>query len=346
MLCPVDRQGCGRYRIGLAASVLQKTEPSLDIFISEGLPVRIDLRTGRAVGLADGFTGWDVVVVQRPMSDWQAIALRDCRRRGVRTVVEIDDDFEALHHLAPAWVTTHPRASSEWNRKWLRVAAREADLVIVTTKALAERYAPHGRVAIVPNYFPESWLSIQAKREGNVVGWTGTVATHQGDLRVTHGGVAQALRETGARFRVIGQPELVKRDLSLDEEPEHTPWRIWERYPHAIAKLDVGIAPLANTAFSRAKSALKPLEMAALGVPSVVSPLPSYEALAAQGIGILAQDRSRDWRRQVKRLLEDHAYRTELSARGREIASLYTIERNAWRFAEAWGGRVAARRAA
>lgn len=364
LVCPVDREGCGRYRLGLPISVLQKQETTLEIFLSEGLPVRINLGTGRAVGLADGFSEWDVVVVQRPMAEWQVEALRDCRRQGIRTVVEIDDDFEALHHLSPAWVTTHPRVSTEWNRKWLRVAAREADLVTVTTSALAERYAPHGRVAIIPNYFPEAWLTIRRPGEGRretghpeanadraqgrgqppapTVGWTGTVGTHQGDLGVTRGGVAQAVRETAARFRVIGNPGLVQRDLSLDEEPENTPWQGWEDYPLAITSLSVGIAPLADTAFNRAKSWLKPLEYAALGVPSVVSPLPSYEALARRGIGILAKDRARDWRREVKRLLEDDAYRAELSASGREAAAELTIERNAYRFAEAWAGALVA----
>lgn len=337
LLCPCDRQGCGRYRIGLPASALQATESSLEIFLSEGLPVQLDRRTGKALGLADGFGDWDTVVVQRPLADWQVQALRDCRQKGIRTVVEVDDDFEALHPLSPAWVTTHPRVSTEWNRQWLRVACQEADLVTVTTPALAERYAPHGRVAVLQNYFPEAWLRIP-RNDQNVVGWTGTVGTHQGDLGVTHGGVAAAIRETGSTFRTIGAAELVRRDLGLDAEPDLVTWKSWGDYAYEIAKMSVGIAPLADTAFNRAKSWLKPLEYAALGVPSVVSPLPSYEALSARGIGIIAKDRARDWRREIKRLREDGDYWAEASASARELAADYTIEGNAYRFAEAWVG--------
>jgi glycosyltransferase involved in cell wall biosynthesis len=220
------------------------------------------------------------------------------------------------------------------------MACAEADLVTVTTEALARRYGPHGRVAIIPNYFPESWLSIEKERDGNVVGWTGTIGTHHGDLPMTHGGVASAISETGATFRVIGNSAFIKRDLGLDEEPDHVEWQDWETYPHEVARLDVGIAPLADTAFNRAKSGLKPLEYAALGVPSVVSPLPSYVTLAAEGIGILAKDRSRDWRREVKRFLQDDHYREEMGALAREVATDYTIEANAWRFEEAWSTPV------
>lgn len=340
LLCPCDRSGCGRYRIGLPAAALQKQESSLEIFLSEGLPVRFDLGTGQAVGLADGFAGWDVVVVQRPMASWQVQCLRDCRKLGIRTVVEVDDDFESLHWLTPAWFTTHPKiAATEWSRNYLKAACREADLVVVTTQALADRYASHGRVVIVPNYIPEAWLQTPRNQHSNViVGWTGTVGTHQGDLKVTRGGVAQVIRETAAHFRVVGNPELVQRDLSLDEPPENLPWSSWEGYPQRIATLDIGIAPLADNAFNRAKSWLKPLEYAALGVPSVVSPLPAYEALVKQGIGTLARDQARDWRRKLKQLIEDEQYRLEQSALSRAVAEQLTIEKNAWRFAEAWTG--------
>jgi glycosyltransferase involved in cell wall biosynthesis len=210
-------------------------------------------------------------------------------------------------------------------------------LVTVTTPALAARYAPHGRVAVLPNYFPESWLDVEADRSGGIVGWTGTVGTHHDDLPVTRGGVAQAVRETGAKFRVIGNPQLVQRDLSLDDEPDNVPWQDWDAYPEELAKLDVGIAPLGDTAFNRAKSWLKPLEMAAVGVPSVVSPIPSYVALnEATGIGTFAKDRSRDWRRELKALLGDENYRFERSEESRMAASALTVEKNAYRFAEAW----------
>jgi hypothetical protein len=64
--------------------------------------------------------------------------------------------------------------------------------------------------------------------------------------------------------------------------------------------LDVGIAPLADSVFNQAKSWLKPLEMAALGVPFLMSPAAEYRRLQSEfGIGWIA-DRPKDW---VSRLL-------------------------------------------
>ncbi len=328
------------YRLGLPVGVLQEQETRLEIKIAEGLPARINTQTGEVLGLTDTFGDWfdfDVLILQRPMWEWQIICLRDARKRGIRTIVEIDDDFESLHNLSPAWGTTHPKFSAQHNRHWLRVAAKEADLVTVTTPALARRYAPHGRFSILPNFIPEAWLKIKGHKLGNVVGWSGTIGTHQGDLTVTHGGVGRAVEDRSARFRVIGNPELIKRDLGLSKEPEYALWDSYERYPYHLASLDVGLAPLAATAFNSAKSHLKPLEMAALGVPCVISPVAEYVRLHLDhGIGVLAKDRGREWAREVGRLLDNEPYRLELAEAGRRAVSELTIEKNAWRWAEAW----------
>jgi glycosyltransferase involved in cell wall biosynthesis len=322
--------------MGLPISALQHQGTTLEIYLAEGLPVRLDLRTGKAVGLAVGFSGFDVVVVQRPLTEWQVLALRDLRKLGIRTVVEVDDDFTTLHPLSAVFVTTHPALDSGLNRKWLSVACAEADLVTTTTSALARRYAPHGRVVVLPNYVPAAWLEVEAQRDGDVVGWTGTVGTHRDDLPVTRGGVAAAVAECGARFRAIGNPTFVQKQLALREEPENVEWCEWDDYPGEVARLDVGIAPLQDSAFNRAKSWLKPLEYAALGVPTVMSPLPEYRRLYERGIGVLAKDRERDWRREVSRLLSDESYRQELARTSRDAARSLTIEEHAWRWAEAW----------
>ena len=56
-----------------------------------------------------------------------------------------------------------------------------------------------------------------------------------------------------------------------------------------VAKLGIGVAPLADTKFNAAKSWLKMAEMAALGVPCVVSPRAEYMRLHEQWIGSLAE---------------------------------------------------------
>lgn len=349
-LCPSDRAAVGHYRIRQPVQALRDAgEHDVTCDIAPGLPMLINLTTGRAEKLHPDFNRdtVDVLVLQRPMAYWQALAAQQARERGIAVIVEIDDDFHSLHPSNPAWAQTHPNpahrgryaaSAPDWNRLHLAEAIRHAHLITTTTRALAQRYAPNGNAIILPNYVDHAWTRITHPTDRLVVGWTGTVATHRDDLQATHGGVAAALTETGGRLRVIGHPQLVRENLHLDHDPEHIPWADITDYPHHIARLDLLIAPLADTMFNHAKSWLKPLEASALGVPVIMSPVADYQRLHHQhGIGIIANWRARDWRRQTRRILTDRALRDHTARHAREtVRNHLTIQTNAWRWPEAW----------
>lgn len=309
----------------------------------------------------------DVVVVQRPLSDWQYRYVRAFQAKGVAVVVELDDDFGAVHPENSAHFDASPRwlGQEEWERAgrpsgrtasrsgrawhecppgvtsarsnvWLRRACKHADLVTVTTPALADRYAPHGRVVVLPNLVPERYLAVSAPpHDGVVVGWGGTVATHPEDLAVTGGGVGRAVSVSGARFRVVGDGVRVRADLGLEVEPEVAGWVSFEGWPAALASFDVGIVPLAPSRFNEAKSALKMAELAAVGVPVVASPTPDNVRLARRGVGLLASDPAR-WEQWVRLLAENGEARVQLAGRGREVMAGQTYEAHAGRWWDAW----------
>lgn len=337
----VDHRVGHRYRVAGHGHALSIVEPSCD------LP--------------------DVVVVQRPLSDWQCRYVRAFQAKGVAVVVELDDDFGAVHPENSAHFDASPRWLSEeewervgrpgWDRRaersgrrwfsapgvtsarsnvWLRRACKHADLVTVTTPTLAERYAPHGRVVVLPNLVPGRYLEVEAPpHDGVVVGWGGTVATHPDDLTVTGGGVARAVTASGARFRVVGDGVRVRADLCLDAEPEVAGWVSLEGWPEALASFDVGIVPLAPSPFNEAKSALKMAELAAVGVPVVASPAPDNVRLAKLGVGVLAATPS-DWQQAVTVLVDSPAAAADLAGRGREVMAAQTYEAHAGRWWDAW----------
>jgi glycosyltransferase involved in cell wall biosynthesis len=109
-----------------------------------------------------------------------------------------------------------------------------------------------------------------------------------------------------------------------------------------VADLDVGLVPLADNAFNRAKSWLKGLEMAAVGVPFVATPTEQYRALHAEGMGLLAES-PRQWEGLVKRLVRDEGYRAEQAWQGRERAERWTVEANAERWVDAWSAALSTR---
>jgi hypothetical protein len=309
-----------------------------------GLPLNVsrDARVapiGDPVGLADNFD-CDVLILQRPMAGWQLLGLRDAQKRGIRVVVELDDDIANVDPRSAFGMQVRPE-----HRRTLGACCREADLVTVSTQALADRYAPHGRAAVLPNYVPGWWVDIDSAPE-RAVGWTGSIGSHVSDLQAACGGIGMALADHGGVFRCWGSGNEKSHDLigrAVGADPQIGEWQDRDQYPRALAKLMVGVAPLTDSVFNASKSWLKPLELAACGVPCVMSPTAEYRRLHNTfGIGALAGWRSREWRRETGRMLSDEPYRLELAERGREtVRESLTVEDNAWRFAEAWQSTLA-----
>ena len=79
---------------------------------------------------------------------------------------------------------------------------------------------------------------------------------------------------------------------------------------------DIGMAPLADTAFNRCKSAIKTLDYAALGLAVVASDVPAYRGSLADGPGgMLAANQPDAWYAALSRLVRDSELRRGL-ARG------------------------------
>jgi glycosyl transferase family 1 len=347
---PADEGGCGYTRIIWPAEVLKAAGHQVEVVAAKrtGMALRAHLANGGVVSVEHPDA--DVWVFQRPLQRHLVETIPRLQAQGVATVIEIDDDFAALPASNRAFAATHPRRNPDFNWLHLAAAARAADLVTVSTPALAERYGRPGIARVVPNYIPARCLTLGGGEPNPrpVLGWSGTLLSHHGDLEVTHGQVARAVQAHGATMRIIGpHPEraAVQRALALAEAPEVTGWLPIADYPAALARLDLGIVPLADNRFNGAKSALKGLEMAACGVPFVASDTAEYRRLAALGAGRLTA-KPKDWGRQVGRLLRDPVLREELAAQGRAVAADHTIEANAWRTWEAWAEALQRRRRA
>lgn len=279
----------------------------------------------------------DVVVFQRPLQRTLVESIPMLQAAGRRVVVEVDDDFSTISPRNVSWRGCHPAYSPDRNWNHLARACRIADLVTVTTPALARRYGGHGRVVVVPNHIPAAYLDITPEpHDGVIVGWSGSVDTHPDDLQVTRGGVARAVEATGARFAVVGTGVGVAERLGLAEVPPASGWVTLDEYPHYMAQLDVGIVPLELTSFNEAKSYLKGLEFAALGVPFVASPTGPYRGVPLARLA----SKGRDWEREVRALVEHPGARLGAASTLRHWAATQTVEANCGRWWEAWASVI------
>lgn len=346
---PSDKSGTGRYRAMLPAQAAKAA--GCDVWLSsgeqgDGLPIERIVQAGQTYVRPRPIDA-DVLVLQRTVDETTVAILPQIMKAGIAVVIDIDDDLSCLPASHPAHRQLNPGLRRDMNWRYLEQACRLVDLVTVSTPALAERYGRHGRVMVLENCVPEKLLDLEHTGDGSTVGWSGWTISHPGDLRATGGGVPDALRRVpGSHYLQIGPPWDVRDQLALDTEPEATGGiPDIDEYYRALTRLDVGICPLQDTKFNAAKSWLKPLEMTACGAAVVMSPRAEYARLHAQGIGVLAEDRGRSWRREIVGLLQDADARAELVERGCEvIEDHWTYERNGHRWAEAWAMALENRR--
>lgn len=326
---PGDRWGCGSFRMIWPGEQCAAAGHDVHVVERDKRSVRLVMErdTVRDVLVDDV----DVVVLQRVTHAYMAQAVSVLRAKGVTVVVDVDDDLSSIHPSNPAWQVHRPgRGLHSWHN--LAAACRDATLVTVSTPALLDVYARHGRGVVLPNYLPDHYYGV-SRTDSDVIGWPGSFHSHPNDPEVVGGAVARLVDE-GAQFVMRGDPVGAGKAFGLGADPVGGGVPI-EEWPAAVASLGIGIAPLADTRFNAAKSALKVIEMSACGVPWVASPRAEYQRIHAMGAGILA-DRPRTWYRELKRLRQSPALRQEMSEAGRAVAEQLRLRDHAWKWAEAW----------
>ena len=220
----------------------------------------------------------------------------------------------------------------------VRLFCREADLVVVSTPALADRLAGlNGRVRVLPNaiderlFFAPGGEGAPAAWNEVVMGYMGTF-THDRDVMM----VVQPLREVLRRHAGSVALEIVGAfaNPSLAQLFDGLPVRLLQvprddvEYPAFVGwmrrhlRWDFGIAPLADTHFNRTKSDIKFLDYSALGFPGVYSAVPAYgDAVAHEDTGLLVANEPSGWAAALERMVAGAGERAALGIRAREYVA-------------------------
>lgn len=282
----------------------------------------------------------DVIVLQRVTNRHLAGAIKHIVAKGIAVVIDMDDDLSSIHPENPAFGYLRPGKGKEHTWENARNACEDATMVTVSTPALLKRYAPHGRGTVLYNMIPGPFLTIPHV-DSATVGWGGSTHSHPNDIPILGTPVSQWLQD-GIKFMTVGPPDGLTERLGIrrDAPIDSTGPVPIAQYPLKLTEIGIGVAPLADTGFNAAKSWLKPLEYAAVGVPCVSSPRVEYTRLHKLGVGLLAKN-PRDWYSTVKFLVDNPSARADLAAKGRSVVSELTVEKQAWRWLEVWASAAA-----
>jgi hypothetical protein len=261
------------------------------------------------------------------------------RRAGIAVVWDTDDDISAVTRGSEAWHRQGGRRGIRRHFKEAVAAARAAHLVTTTNEHLAQVYREQGveHVVAVENYLAPQDLQHPRKRhQGLVIGIT-AAGEHEPDLRrMRFAELLERLLERHDGVRVVA----IGADLRL---------RSAHRYRHVrgvdidelIAtecEFDVGLAPLRDTSFNRARSNVKLKEYAAAGAMWVASPVGPFAGMGEEQGGLLVEDGG--WLEALEALLTDADRRRGLTDRARAWVQGQTIRAGAARWQAAYRDAV------
>src|SRR5207253_2012078 len=93
----------------------------------------------------------------------------------------------------------------------------------------------------------------------------------------------------------------------------------WRHLADLLAEVDINLAPLeANNPFTDAKSCLKYLEAALVGVPTVASARSDFVRAIRHGENGLLAESSDDWKESLRKLIESPMLRAEIGLAARD----------------------------
>jgi glycosyltransferase involved in cell wall biosynthesis len=274
----------------------------------------------------------DIVVMGYVLSDY-AIAII----QGLVTlfpnkplITEIDDYCLEVNHYSPAAVAFKPGTEAS-NAILEQLSLSTA--VIASTPYLKKLYSEYNsKIYVIPNGIDFNiWDKLKYPKHGKRIriGWCGA-ASHNEDLRFVWSTILQILdKYPNVEFYCMaGVPEFIAK-CDHPRVLKHQGWYNPYLYPQALVdrKFDIGIAPLLDNNFNRAKSNLRWLEYSAMKIPTVASSVEDFKRTVVDGkTGFLVREKD-EWFNKLSFLIENEDKRKEIGLNAyKEIKKNFNIE--------------------
>lgn len=250
-------------------------------------------------------------------------------------IIDSDDNVRHVRPSNPGYQGYYPGSE---NIHWNKIGSTKVfDAMTVSTEDLYDFHKKENpKIYILPNNLDVVEWNKQPRTvwdDGFVsIGFIGSAAHGEG-IKIIKKPVLDILKKYPyTKFLVThiyasyftDYPEEIKKRV------EFIPWIKLKEWPASVKKLgiDIGLAPLADNMFNRAKSNLRWMEYALAHMTPIVSPVKPYLCVQDDITGILAREQ-KDWFNAMERLVFDRQFRLELTDRAFvEICTRYNIDRN------------------
>lgn len=216
---------------------------------------------------------------------------------------------------------------------------KNSDGLIVSTPYLKDVYSEFcPNIYVVPNSIDvQKWDGVPRKKKAGVrIGWVGS-GSHREDLELLDPVIDQITAANPESKFVIcsyfqedmeALPGFLRNRRGVQIVNK---WSPILKYPAHVAAqdFDIGLAPLRDNKFNRAKSNLRWLEYSALGIPSVCSNVGHFAETINDGVDGVLADSTGEWVSHIQTLISDSKLRKKMGrAAHARIARDFNVDRN------------------
>jgi glycosyltransferase involved in cell wall biosynthesis len=294
-------------------------------------------RRGLADRLAEAGDTHGVAMIQRQVDFLPFLNLERRVAEGRRLVWDVDD---AIWLDSSRAAGGHRLAALKGTRRKVRWLAGRADHIVAANAYLAEflsRYS--SRITIVPSVVEPRAVRPRNHADGPdlVLGWIGspTTARYVHPLTRAISRVARELRDRSIRLLLVGGTMRAEKGFVV----ESVPWSV-EAELEALGRIDVGLMPMPDNAWTRGKSAYKALQYMSAGIPVVADDVGVARNViepVKSGFVVRTGD---EWVEALLTLAHDSRLRTQFGRQGRRrVEQEFSVERWAPVIAEILRGK-------
>ncbi|MGA2455064.1 MAG: hypothetical protein ABSG93_16255 [Solirubrobacteraceae bacterium] len=270
--------------------------------------------------------------------------LKQLSSRGVAISFDNDDYLAAIDISSTDSGRTVSGAKGRFMnvRKFTDIlkVTRFADLTTTPSEALAARYRTAGaeNVAVIENQLDGGAMlgfGRRVRHEGIVIGWIAS-KEHEADLpHLTVTDAIARLLDMHANLRVLTVGSRLPLSSTRYEYLKEVPF---EKLLQVSGRIDIGIAPLADTQFNRARSNVKLKEYAAAGATWLASPVGAYREMGRGEGGRLVEDDQ--WFDALDGLIRGGFRRRRRAREAMKWAQSQTVDNHASIWEEAFIGAI------
>lgn len=165
-----------------------------------------------------------------------------------------------------------------------------------------------------------------------VIGWAGTILDEDDKrLRIVHNAVTRMSQIAPIQISIVSNRPWTPHNRNFDLV--NIRWSL-EREIENLMHFDIGIMPLDDDDYARAKEGYKLKTYMAMGLPVVCSPVGKNKEIVSDGVnGYFARNED-EWFDHLTRLVKDYTLRAHMGAKGREkVQTQYSLSKAGPQFA-------------